>query len=196
MAHVFDHTEFLALVIQRLDALGVEYMLAGSWASSVYGEPRQTLDVDIVINPKPAEIEPLCRLFPEGEGFYVSLDAAKDALRTRHQFNVLHPPSGNKVDFIIAGNDPWNRAQLKRRRRIFIHPGLEGYASSPEDVIIAKMLYYREGGSDKHINDTAKMLDRSGDSFDKDYISRWSSQLGLLEIWETIQKRVDQGSQD
>ncbi len=57
MADVFDHTEFLEIVIRRLDAMGIEYLLAGSWASSVYGEPRQTLDVDIVINPKSTEVE-------------------------------------------------------------------------------------------------------------------------------------------
>ena len=193
MADVFGHVEFLELVIRRLESLGIEYMLAGSWASSVYGEPRQTLDVDIVINITVDQVEALCNLFPDEEDFYVSLPAAKQAVRARHQFNVLHPPSGNKVDFIVSGNDPWNRSQLTRRRRIFIQPELEGFASSPEDVIIAKMIYYREGRSQKHINDISKMLGRSGDQIDQQYIHHWASELGLLSIWTTILERVQSG---
>jgi len=194
MANEFDHAEFLEFVIRQLEGTDIEYMLAGSWASSVYGEPRQTLDVDIVINLRPEEVDSLCGLFPKSEGFYVSVDAARQAVRARHQFNVLHPASGNKVDFIVAADDAWNRGQLARRRRVFINPHLEGFSSSPEDVIIAKMLYYREGASEKHVNDIAKMLDKSGAIIDQDYITHWSTQLGLLPIWEVIKSRVQQGS--
>src|ERR1035438_4843340 len=102
-------------------------MLVGSVASGVYGEPRLTLDIDIVIDPADQDIARLCAAFDPDE-FYISLDAARQALRQPGgQFNVIHPASGNKIDFMIARHDPWGQQQMARRHRTQILPSRQGY---------------------------------------------------------------------
>jgi hypothetical protein len=81
--------------------------------------------------------------------------------------------------------------QIRRRRRIFITPELEGFACSPAVVILAKLFCYREGGSEKHLNDIAKMLCRSDRLLDRSYLHEWTGRLGLTSIWEAILNRVN-----
>src|SRR5437868_9798363 len=125
-------------------------MVVGSVASAAYGEPRTTLDVDVVADLRPDQIAPFCAAFPDDE-FYVSPQAAREAVRAGHQFNVLHPASGNKVDVMMPRPDAWGREQMSRRQRVQFLPDRAGYAARPEDGILAKMLYYREGGFEKHL---------------------------------------------
>jgi hypothetical protein len=164
-------------------------MVVGSFASTVYGEPRLTLDIDIVVDLELSQVGALCAAFPSSE-FYVSLPAAEDAVRRRKQFNLIHPASGNKIDFMIARLDQWGRQQLQRRRKREFLPGVSAWAASPEDVIVAKMIYYREGQSPKHTRDIAGMLRISAAEIDQTYISEWSERLGLSEIWESILREL------
>jgi hypothetical protein len=68
--------------------------------------------------------------------------------------------------------------------------GFEACFSSPEDAIIMKMEYYRQGGSEKHPRDIAGVLKTSGEKIDMAYISRWAGEMGLADIWTAIQERV------
>jgi hypothetical protein len=172
-----------------LGRLQIPYMVVGSAASSMYGEPRLTQDIDIVIDPTTTQLDLLCDAFPADE-FYVSKDAARDALKRRSQFNVIHPESGNKIDFMIAGADEWGRLQLARRRTMPLLPELEGAAAAPEDIIIAKMRYYQEGGSEKHLRDITGMFKTSGQQIDRSYIQHWAERFELMEIWRAILKRL------
>src|SRR5436305_38852 len=165
-------------------------MLVGSYASGVYGEPRLTLDIDLVINPTVDQVVELCECFPPDD-FYCSREAAIAALQqTNSQFNVIHPASGNKIDFIIARRDAWGREQFDRRQKRLLLPQMQGYAARPEDVIISKLLYYQEGGSEKHLRDIAGILKVSGDEVDRAYVEKWAAQLDVMEIWEAILKRL------
>lgn len=74
--------------------------------------------------------------------------------------------------------------------KIELHPGLVSYVASPEDIIISKMIYYREGGSEKHMRDITGILKISGEEIDMDYINRWSEDLDLMEIWQAILGRI------
>jgi hypothetical protein len=103
---------------------------------------------------------------------------------------VIHPESGNKIDVMIAGNDAWGRSQLARRRRVPLLSALEGVAAAPEDVIISKMLYYQEGGSEKHLRDITGILKISREKIDRQYVAKWAGELGLTEIWESVLGRV------
>ncbi len=136
-----EQADVFRMAIDVLEQLRIPYMVVGSAASSIYGEPRMTQDIDIVIDPTVDLLNQLCGAFP-GDDFYVSAEAARDALKTRTQFNIIHPDSGNKIDFLIARQDVWGRSQLARRRRVLLLPSLEGSAAAPEDVIISKMVYY------------------------------------------------------
>lgn len=144
-----------------------------------------TLDIDIVIDLHSNQIESLCRAFPPPD-FYVSEIAAREAVNRRRQFNVLYPSTAVKIDFMIARNDEWGRMQLTRARTRLYDRDIKLQVCSPEDVIISKMRYYKEGKSPKHLRDIAGVLDLQKDSLDRDYIRKWADSLKLQEIWEQI----------
>lgn len=184
-----DQADLLRYVVGFLQESNITYMVVGSFSSSAYGEPRLTQDIDIVVRVSEKQIERFCAAFPADE-FYVSPEAVSRAVQQEDQFNVIHPASGTKVDFILARRDPWGCEQLRRRRKVLLFPDLEGYVASPEDTIIGKMLYYREGGSDKHLRDITGILKVSGDELDRHYITRWADQLELSEIWHAVLRRT------
>lgn len=178
-----DQVEFFHYTIRQLERLALPYMMVGSYGCSVHGESRHTHDIDIVIDVFPFHVPMLAEAFPDPE-FYLSREAVLDAIRNRHQFNVLHPASGNKIDFMLTRNDEWGRSQLSRRIPIKLIEGLQANVASPEDMIIGKLWYYSEGGSDKHIRDILGILKRSGDRVKKDEITRWALKLGYSTAWE------------
>lgn len=184
-----EQIEFLGLAATELERQNIPWMLVGSYASSAWGEARFTQDIDIVVELRLEHVPCFCAAF-SGDEFYVSEAAARDAIRARKQFNVLHPESGNKIDFMIARSDEWGRQQLSRRRTTELQPGLTVQVASPEDIIISKMRYYKEGGSDKHLRDCAGVLAVQGDLIERDYIVRWSEHFELMPIWEAIRKRM------
>jgi hypothetical protein len=136
-----NQNELLRYVVGVFEAQGVPYMVVGSFASALYGEPRLTHAIDFVVQVTADAAELLCSAFPAPE-FYVSVAAAREAVQMRGQFNVIHPTSGNKIDLMIAKNEPWGRAQMGRRIRQPILPDLQAFVAAPEDVILAKLQYY------------------------------------------------------
>ncbi|MDB5355640.1 MAG: hypothetical protein JWN24_2093 [Phycisphaerales bacterium] len=183
-----EQPELLAFSLELLEKLNITYMVVGSIASSAYGDPRLTQD--IVVDLAPDQVQSLCEAFATDE-FYVSVEAAEQAARQPGaQFNVLHPNSGNKIDFMIARRDAWGIGQLSRRQKMQLLPGREGYAARPEDIIIAKMLCYQEGGSEKHLRDIAGILKVSGDIVDREYVAGWAERLDLADIWRAILGRI------
>jgi hypothetical protein len=181
--------ELLRYAIEALEAQKLTYMVVGSFASATYGEPRFTNDIDIVIQLSAGDVDRLCEAFPAPE-FYVSASAAREAVLRRGQFNVIHPSSGNKIDFMVARDDPWGRSQLARRVHRPILPDCKTFAAAPEDVILAKLWYYQDGGSEKHLRDIASMLRISGDQIDKTYIEDWAAQLGFTAEWRAVLDRL------
>jgi hypothetical protein len=184
-----EQSELLRLVLDILEERQVAYCLGGSLASGVYGEPRYTHDIDVVVDLRMDQVAQLCEAFPSPD-FYVSQQAAREAVTIRGQFNVIHPASGQKIDFMIVRDDAWGRGQMTRRRREEIVAGRPGYTAAPEDVIIAKLWYYHEGGSDKHLRDIAAMLQVSGELIDVADIEKWVEQLGYVEEWNAVLERL------
>lgn len=184
-----EQADLLRRVIDVLEDQHIVYLLVGSLASGVYGEPRLTADVDVVVELKLPQAAKLCAAFPAPE-YYVSETAARQAVARGGQFNVIHPASGNKIDFIIARTDAWGRSQIARRRQELILPGRPGYTAAPEDVILGKLWYYREGGSEKHLRDIAGMLQVSGDEIDTAYVDAWSRELDLAAEWQAVLDRL------
>lgn len=180
-----DQLELLKFTLQALERLSIPYAIVGSFASGVWGESRFTQDIDILVELKSQDVVPLCAAFPEAE-FYVSQSAANEAVARHGQFNVINPTSGTKIDFMIAGSSAWVRAQLERRKRIPFFPDQDGAVAAPEDVILGKLVYYREGGSDKHLRDIAGILKFSGELIDREYVSRFAAQLGVSDTWEIL----------
>jgi len=184
-----EQDELLRHVVEVLEEQEITYLLVGSLASGVYGEPRLTHDIDVVLELRQDQVARLCQAFPEAD-YYVSEQAANEAVAKGGQFNVIHPASGNKIDFMIARQDAWGRSQIRRRRLEQILPGRPGYTAAPEDVILGKLWYYRDGGSEKHLRDIAAMLQVSGAEIDQVYIAEWAQQLGLMELWQAVCDRL------
>lgn len=174
-----------AYLIAALEKLGIEYFITGSVAATYYGEPRMTNDIDVVVRLSEQSVIALCAQFPAPE-FYVSEAAARQAVRGRGQFNIIHPDSGLKVDVIVASESPFDRSRLSRKRRGPADQNYEAFFASPEDVIIKKMQYYQEGGSEKHIRDITGILKLSRDQIDAQYVQHWAKEFGLTAIWEAI----------
>lgn len=167
---------------------GIPYFITGAVAGIVYGEPRMTNDIDIVADIKDEHLALLKQCFPE-EDFYFDLDMASRAVRTKSQFNIIHPSSGFKIDIMIPDRGPFDKSRFERRRRIESGAGFEASFASPEDVILKKMEFYREGRSEKHIRDILGILIVSGESIDVDYLQKWANDLDLMDIWIKIRDR-------
>lgn len=183
-----QQVEALMLKIAALcDKLRLEYFVTGSVASMAWGEPRATLDVDIVIELPAWNVQDFCAAFPAPE-YYVSTDAAMDAAQHASQFNVLHVPQGVKADIMVFRDTPYNNARLARARAVkFGHASVR--FSAPEDVILKKLEFFREGGSDKHLRDIGGIVRVSGDLLDFPYIDRWAASLGVTEQWRLVKER-------
>ncbi len=132
---------FLAATLERLE---VPYYVTGSMATTTYGEPRFTNDIDVVVDLRLDQVDAFCAAFAAPE-FYCSRDAAVQAIQQRFQFKVLHPSSGLKIDVIVTSDSEFDRLRLHRAVRI---PEGEQTAirfSSPEDVIVKKLEFYQLG---------------------------------------------------
>ena len=185
-----EQSDLLRLAIDTLEQQRIPYAIVGSFASGAWGESRFTQDIDILVELKPSQVSPLCRAFADAD-CYVSEAAALQAVEERRQFNVIHPASANKIDFMIAGHAPWATAQMQRRRRIALFPDREADFSAPEDVILGKLVYYREGESEKHLRDIAGILKISGARLDWKYVENFSDQLGVADIWQMVRNRAN-----
>jgi hypothetical protein len=181
--------ELLRYLAGVFEDLGVTYMIGGSQASVYYGDPRFTQDIDLVADLRLEHIPALLDLFPANE-FYLSAEAAREAIEMRSQFNVIHPSSGLKVDIFVNKDTDYDRLRLDRRQRLPLVPGREAYFARPEDIILYKMLYFREGQSDVHIRDILGMLRVSGPEIDTAYVGEWAGRLGLTGIWDAVRERA------
>lgn len=138
---------------------------------------------------KERHIEGLVAAFPPDD-YYMDEDMAREAIRNRAQFNIIHPASGLKVDVMIKQNTLHDRSRFERIRRIHPMESYQANFAAPEDVIIKKMECYKEGASEKHLRDIAGILKISGETVDRGYIAEWAQRLDLVKIWDAIQKRL------
>jgi hypothetical protein len=185
-----EQGDVIRFALDVLDRLQLRYAVVGSFASIAYGEPRYTHDIDILVDLTPTHVGQFCEAFPAPDR-YVSEPSISDAIRQRRQFNVIHTTSANKIDFMIPRNSAWGRQELERRQEFDLLIGRSAFAVHPEDVILGKLLYYREGGSDRHLRDVATILQISSGRIDRDNVARWAADLGVLDIWQTILERFE-----
>ena len=180
--------DLLGRVVRLLDASGVPFMIAGSFASSAHGLPRTTQDLDVVIDPpSPGALEALVASMTP-DIYYVDADAARDALRRRSMFNVVDHASGWKVDFIVRKNRPFSLNEFARRVRITLLD-VPVFVASPEDTIVAKVEWSKlAGGSERQRRDVAGILATSDAELDRDYVERWVRDLDLTDEWLAAQK--------
>lgn len=178
----------LTRISRNLALSGIPYMLTGSYASSVHGTPRATQDLDIVIAPTRSQLAELLELLPDTE-YYVSKDAAFDALARRAQFNVIDFETGWKVDLIVIKDRDFSRTEFDRRRPLQLD-GVSLYVASPEDVLLAKLEWSKLGASARQVEDAVGIVRLQGNLLDVAYVERWVAVLGLRDQWAEAKARA------
>jgi hypothetical protein len=179
-------TNLALLFTERLRQAGIEFMVTGSTACIAYGEPRITHDVDIVIElADPARAEAIEQHFPLEDFYAPPLEAIRIEMSRglRGHFNIIHHASGYRADVYLMGRDPLHRWAFDHRRRIPLE-GSELILAPPEYVIVRKLEFFREGGSEKHLRDIASILRVSADDVDLAQVERLVAQRGLTSSWQ------------
>lgn len=173
----------LANVLNRLNRAKIPSMLTGSMAMNFYGHPRATNDFDIVIEIAAGDEERLFRLFENG--FYVSREAIREAVRYERLFNVIDYESVFKVDLIVRKKDPFSEEQFRRRcSKEFA--GLRADVISPEDLILAKLNWSQESLSEMQERDIKNLVGQLGKELDYSYLEKWAAKLGFLERMRSL----------
>ncbi len=172
-------------VIRALDGSGCAYMLTGSFASSMQGEPRLSHDIDLVVDLKPEALPGLLESFPSPE-FYLDEWSVREAIRNKTMFNLLQVSEGDKVDFWMLTGDPFDVSRFARRRHEDAL-GVRLFVSSPEDTILAKLRWAKlSGGSEKQFYDALRVYEVQYGSMDVEYLVKWVEILAVQDSWKRL----------
>jgi hypothetical protein len=160
-------------------------MLTGSVASSLYGEPRATHDIDLVVAMTHDHVDPLVRAFRQPD-YYLDARAMHDAIDTSGMFNLIAVAEGDKVDFRMLTGEPFDQSRFARRRQEAVF-GVSLQVPSPEDTILAKLRWAKDaGGSEKQFRDALRVFELQAALIDTSYLERWAERLGVIDLWHRI----------
>jgi hypothetical protein len=178
----------LARVVAGLADAGVAYMLSGSLASSLQGEPRATHDIDLVVDIQFADVARVMGALAAPD-VYLDAEAVSEAVRRRSMFNLLHMDSGDKVDFWLLKDEPFDRERFGRRIEVDAL-GLRLAVSSPEDTILMKLRWAAQaGGSEKQLDDAVGVYELQAGALDEAYLDEWAGRLGLSADLSAVRSR-------
>jgi hypothetical protein len=172
-----------------LESAAIPYFVTGSYASSAHGLPRSTNDIDIVIAPDREQLGALLTQFPDTD-FAVSREDAFDALARRAQFNVIDYSTMWKVDFILRQHTPFDASRFARREIVEI-AGVQLYTASAEDVLLTKLSWAKQGGSERQLSDAAGIIQVKRVGLDFQYVERWVAVLELDEQWGVARQMAE-----
>ena len=177
----------ISIFVKPLNQANIEYMVTGSVASIIYGEPRMTHDIDLVIKLSKDDVSGLSDVFPDDQFYCPPADVVLSEIsrEARGHFNLIHHKTGLKADLYPVGKDPLHQWAMGQRRKIEFDTGSICVAP-PEYVIIRKLDYFREGGSEKHLTDIKKMLEYSGDIMDMSILKEKAALLSLQELLNNV----------
>ena len=189
-----SYSKFVGVVADVLDGLRIEYGFAGSFASSQYGEPRQTIDVDLTAHLQPGDADRFATAF-KAVKMFTDAETIREAFGYRNPmpFGVIDAAGGWKADCYLLRNAPYDQAAFARRREFPYPSATRGlvWLYAPEDVILLKLDYYgiSQGVSTKHLRDIASMLANMGRwdrPLDTDYINQWATELQVIDYWTKL----------
>ncbi|MDX1436258.1 MAG: hypothetical protein R3335_05580 [Anaerolineales bacterium] len=173
-------------VIDVLERLEAPYWIGGSLASALHGVARATLDSDLVANITLDQVEEIVR---ELEGsFFTDEEMVRNAVARHGSFNLIHRESMFKVDVFLLKERAFDRMQLERRAAqiVTIDPERKAYVCTAEDIILAKLEWYKAGGevSERQWRDVMGVIKVQTGRLDIAYLRRWAEELDVLELLE------------
>ena len=179
--------KLLKKVLALLEENHIDYMITGSLVSSMQGEPRATHDVDILVNITHSAIPSLVNTFTPPD-YFISGPAIEDAILRKSMFNLLDTTEGDKVDFWILTDDPFDQSRFARKYEEKMS-GLSMKVSRPEDTILMKLRWANlSGGSEKQLTDALRVYEVQFGNLDLAYIESWTEPLQVKELWEKLQQ--------
>ena len=182
----------LTRIVEALDGAGIPYMLTGSLASSLQGQPRATHAIDLVIDIASGDVARVARALSAPE-VYLDERAISDATRRRTMFNLSDSSSGDKADFWLLTDDPYDRERFARRTRVEAL-ALELSVSAPEDTILMKLRWSAQsGGSEKQFNDAVGVYELQAGSLDERYLDEWALRLEVADALARIRGQARAG---
>jgi hypothetical protein len=182
--------ELLKKVIEVLSNLQIDYMLTGSIVSSLQGEPRSTHDIDIVVAVKRSAAKDMTAAFPAPD-YYLSEESILEALDSRGMFNLIEVNTGDKIDFWVLTNQPFDASRF-RRKYVEDVMGMKLAVSAPEDTILAKLHWAKEsGGGEKHVGDALRVYEVQYGKLDLEYLRSWARELGVSSILEKMEGEAE-----
>jgi len=180
-------TDVLFKVIDVFEKYKIEYMIAGSIASNLYGVPRTTFDADIVIK---TDLDGLKKFIDDiKDDFYVDVESPKEVIENRRIFNIIHYKSGFKIDIVPIRKRTFSEVEFARRREIeFMNRKI--WFSSPEDTILTKLEWAKMGESERQFNDALAIVRVQMGKLDWDYLQEWAEKLEVSQLLQKIQQKI------
>ncbi len=167
-----------------LERLGIRYLVGGSLASSIHGEPRSTNDIDVVADLRMEHVTPFVEAVERD--YYVHAPAVRRAVRSAASFNVIHMDAAVKVDVFLSGNDAFDAERLRLRERIELSSESGGsmYVDTAEHSILRKLEWFRRGGevSERQWRDVVAILRIQGGRLDRARLENWAGRLGISDL--------------
>lgn len=188
-----EEPNLFQIFLSRLNRIDVRYMITGAVAVIIYGEPRLTQDIDLVIELKTDNVDAFRESFPPEEFYCPSEESLKAEINrpVRGHFNIIHLETGFKADCYTMGEDQLHHWGMSNRRKLSFE-GEPIWVAPAEYVILRKLEYYRNGKSQKHLRDIASILSISGDKIDFNQLVEKIRKYGLEQEWEEAQKMSEE----
>jgi hypothetical protein len=182
--------ELLRRVVQALDDAGIAYMVTGSVVSSLQGEPRSTHDIDLVVDVKSNMTNKLVESFPPPD-FYLDEDTIIEAISNQSMFNLIEVNTGDKVDFWILTEEPFDQSRFVRKY-IEEFAGIPITVSRPEDTILVKLRWAKlSGGSEKQFTDALRVYEVQFEKLEMDYLRSWAKKIGVEALFGRMEKEAE-----
>lgn len=182
--------ELLKKVVELLDRNGIDYMITGSVASSLQGEPRSSHDIDLVIAIRDSDIPILTEVFASPD-YYLEEGAVREAIARKSMFNLIESREGDKIDFWILTKEPFDQSRFARKREQEVF-GIRVKVSTAEDTILAKLLWaVKSGGSQKQFTDALRVFEVQYKNLDLSYLDQWAGNLGFSSLWQRLKTEAE-----
>jgi len=180
--------KLLIKIAKILESLNIKYFVTGGFAVSVWGRPRATFDIDVIIKLLEPQVTPFSEALRKiSKAGYIDENAAIEAIHHKGEFNFIDSESGLKVDFWIVKEEKLALLEFKRRKLKNIGEQ-RVYFVSPEDLILSKLRWYQQSQSSRHLEDIESVLRISGKKLDIKYLERWARKLKILKVLEKLIK--------